>query len=514
LTGGVRLADLLAGMSLVSDLGLGLPPDDAVRSCLVGTALARQIDLAETDVADVFYISLLHHIGCTGYAHETYLIWRDDIAANRAAQRTNFADPKELFTSYLPTLTQGMGAAERARVAAHFVTKGPGFLKRFTIATCEVASEAARRLELSEEVQRGLHHVFEWWNGKGAPQGLAGEDIALAGRVAHIAAVGAKFDVLGGPELAVGAVKRRAGTILDPEIADVFTTHAPELLAAASLGDPRRQVLEAEPEPVPVISEARLPDVAAVFGDIADLKTPFTHGHSAGVARLARAAGERLGLEPTMLLRLHVASRLHDLGRVAIPDGVWEKSGELTTSDWEQIRLHPYHSERILSCSPVLEPFASIAGMHHERLDGSGYHRGCKAAEIPIPARVLAAADALQAMTQTRPHRNALTLEEAAEQIDQDARAGRLDPDAVAAVVEAAGGTPQKKAALRPAGLSDREIEVLQLVAQGLSNREVAQRLSISPRTAEHHVQHIYAKIGVSSRAPAALFAMEHGLIP
>jgi HD-GYP domain-containing protein (c-di-GMP phosphodiesterase class II) len=309
-------------------------------------------------------------------------------------------------------------------------------------------------------------------------------------------------------------VKRRAGSILDPEIADVFTTHAPELLAAASLGDPRRQVLEAEPEPVPVISEARLPDVAAVFGDIADLKTPFTHGHSAGVARLARAAGERLGLEPTMLLRLHVASRLHDLGRVAIPDGVWEKSGELTTSDWEQIRLHPYHSERILSCSPVLEPFASIAGMHHERLDGSGYHRGCKAAEIPIPARVLAAADALQAMTQTRPHRNALTLDEAAEQIDQDARAARLDPDAVAAVVEAAGGTPQKKAALRPAGLSGREIEVLQLVAQGLSNREVAQRLSISPRTAEHHVQHIYAKIGVSSRAPAALFAMEHGLIP
>jgi DNA-binding NarL/FixJ family response regulator len=64
-----------------------------------------------------------------------------------------------------------------------------------------------------------------------------------------------------------------------------------------------------------------------------------------------------------------------------------------------------------------------------------------------------------------------------------------------------------------PAGLSDREVEVLRLVARGLSNREIAQRLVVSPRTAEHHVQHIYSKIGVSSRAAAALFAMEHDLV-
>lgn len=510
---GVRLADLLASLSLVSDLGLGLPPEDAMRSCLVGAALAREIGLDEAEVADVFYTALLQHIGCTGYAHETYLVWSDDIAANRAAQRTNFADPKELFTSYLPTLTQGMGALERARVAARFATKGPGFLKRFTTATCEVATQTARRLGLSEGVQRGLHEVFEWWNGKGAPQGLKGDDIALAGRVAQVAGVGAKFDVLGGPELAVDAVRRRAGTILDPSVADAFATHAAELLEAANLGDPRRRVLEAEPEPVTRISEGRLLNVAAVFGDIADLKTPFTHGHSAGVARLAQMAGETLGLDSTTLLRLHVAALLHDLGRIGVPDAVWEKRGDLTTADWEQIRLHPYHSERILLCTPVLEPMASIAGMHHERMDGSGYHRGCRAAQIPIPARILAAADALQAMTQTRPHRDALTVDEAAELLTHDAGAGRLDPDAVAAVVDAAGGAPRRRAAVRPSGLSEREIEVLRLVAQGLSNRDVARRLHISPRTAEHHVQHIYTKIGVSSRAAAALFAMEHGLI-
>ena len=509
---GFRLADLLSGLSLVSDMGLGLPPEDALRCCLVGTALARKIDLSETEVADVFYTSLLQHIGCTGYAHESYLVWRDDIAANRAAQRTNFAHLTDIYTTYLFTLTRSMGAVQRAHMVARLTTKGPGFLKRFTTATCEVAAQTARRLGLSEGIQRGLYEVFEWWNGKSAPQGLKGEDIALVGRVAHVAGVGAKFDLLGGPELAIETVKRRAGTIFDPAIADVFVTHASELLDAANLGDPRACVLEAEPEPVRIVSEPQLSEVAGAFGDIADLKNPFTHGHSAGVAQLAKSAGKKLRLESATLSRLHVASLLHDLGRVGIPNNVWEKRTELTAADWEQIRLHPYHSERILSCSPVLLPMASIAGMHHERLDGSGYYRGCKAAQISVPARVLAAADALQAMMQNRPHRDAITVDEAAQRIQDDACAGRLDPDAVAAIVDAAGGSP-KRPISRPAGLSDREIEVLRLVAQGLSNREVARRLYISPRTAEHHVQHIYTKIGVSSRAAAALFGMEHGLL-
>jgi HD-GYP domain-containing protein (c-di-GMP phosphodiesterase class II) len=296
-------------------------------------------------------------------------------------------------------------------------------------------------------------------------------------------------------------------------IAATFAEHAHELLTAASLGDPRQRVLEAEPEPVRVIPPTRLAEVAAAFGDLADLKTPCTHGHSAGVARLARAAGERVGLDTETMARLEVAALLHDVGRVAISNAVWEKPGPLTSGEWEQVRLHPYHSERILSCTAALEPMAALAGAHHERMDGSGYHRGCSAAQIPPAARVLAAADALQAMTQARPHRDALTVEQAIEQLQRDARTGRQDPDAVSAVVAAAGGSPQSSPGLRPAGLTEREVEVLRLVAGGLSNREIARRLVVSPRTAEHHVQHIYAKIGVSSRASAALFAMRHGLL-
>ena len=165
---GFRLADLLSGLSFVSDMGLGLPPEDAMRCCLVGTALARQFDLSETEVTDVFYTSLLLHIGCTGYAHESYRVWRDDIAANRAAQQTNFAHVTDIFTTYLFTLTRDMSATRRAHMVARLTTKGPGLLKRFTTATCEVAAQTERRLGFTEGIQRGPYEVFEWWDGKSA----------------------------------------------------------------------------------------------------------------------------------------------------------------------------------------------------------------------------------------------------------------------------------------------------------------------------------------------------------
>jgi HD-GYP domain-containing protein (c-di-GMP phosphodiesterase class II) len=229
------------------------------------------------------------------------------------------------------------------------------------------------------------------------------------------------------------------------------------------------------------------------------------------VADLAGEAAVQIGLGADDVRRLRRAALLHDLGRVAVPNAVWEKPGALTTSQWEQVRLHAYHSERILARSPVLEPLAAIAGRHHERLDGSGYHRGASGSEIPVEARLLAVADAFQAMTQSRPHRAAMTAEEAARTIEASAAAGHVDPECARAVVAAAGGQPTR---MRwPEALSDREVEVLRLVARGLSNREVAGELHISKRTAEHHVQHIYAKIGASTRAAAALFAMEHGLL-
>jgi HD-GYP domain-containing protein (c-di-GMP phosphodiesterase class II) len=510
----LRLADLLAGLSVVADLGFGLPPEEAMRSCLIATELARLRNLPEQEVADTFYASLLFHVGCTAYSHETAAIFGDELANTRAVAKTNFAAPRDVLTKFIPEATKGMGLLPRVRSAAFIVIRGQAFGKRYETATCEVARETARRLGLPATVQRALYEAHEQWRGGGAPKGLEGEEIALPARIARVGIEAARWDDIGGPEMAVAALGRRAGGILDPSYVDLFVQNASAILAGASTGDPRERILEAEPKPVVEKDQAELPEVAIAFGDIADLKTPFTHGHSQEVARLATAAAERLRLDRKTVEVLHVAALLHDLGRVGISNAIWEKEGPLSAAEWEQVRTHPYQSERILATSEALEPTAQLAGMHHERLDGSGYHRGCQAREIPVAARILAAADVFQAMTQDRPHRKALDPQDAGEELVRESRSGRLDSDVVASVLDAA-GQPRttRRHDLRPAGLSEREIEVLRLVARGCSNPQIADRLYISRRTAEHHVQHIYTKIGVSSRAAAALFALEHDLI-
>jgi HD-GYP domain-containing protein (c-di-GMP phosphodiesterase class II) len=510
----LRLADLLGGLSIVADLGFGLPPETAMRSCLIGTALARELGVAEDEVADTFYASLLLHIGCTAFAHEAAAAMGDELTVNSAVAKTNFADPRDVLKTFIPEATRGMSPLSQVRATTFIVTRGKSFGKRHETASCEVARETARRLVLPGSLQQALYEVHEWWSGGGAPRGLAGEEIALPARIARVASDAALFDDIGDAELAVDALRRRAGGMLDPSIVQVFIANARPLLAQANEGDPRERILEVEPEPAVERNQNELLHVATAFGDLADLKTPFTHGHSKEVARLATTVADRLRLDAATVSRLHVAALLHDLGRVGISNAIWEKPGPLTAAEWEQVRMHPYHSERILATSHALEPIAPIAGMHHERLDGLGYHRGCRARDIPVACRVLAAADAFQAMTQNRPHREALTPEQAGEELVRDSRSGRLDPDVVAAVLDAAG---QRRAGrrrdLRPAGLTEREIEVLRLVAEGCSNPAIAKRLYISRRTAEHHVQHVYTKIGVSSRAAAALFALEHDLL-
>jgi HD-GYP domain-containing protein (c-di-GMP phosphodiesterase class II) len=510
----VRLADLLAGLSRLADLGFGLQAGEALRSCALAAGLARSLDLPDDEVRAAFYTALLHHVGCTGYAHETARLFGDELALNVAAGRTDPADRRDLLRTFLPVLTAGRPPLRRARLAVTALARGGRFGTAYATAACEVGREAARRLGLPEQVQRSVYHVYEEWRGGGDPAGLAGDDLPVGSRVARLTGIAVLFDTIGGVELAVEAVRRRGGGMLDPAMAGRFADRAEALLGELDAADPRTLVLEAEPRPVVSVPEGSLAGVAAVFADLADLKSPFTHGHSSGVAALARGAAERLGLPPAQVADLEVAGLLHDVGRVAVSDTVWEKPGRLSAHEWEQVRLHAYHSERILAGSERLARLAPLAGMHHERLDGGGYHRGCARAELPMPARALAAADAYQAMTQRRPHRPALAPEEAERHLLAGAGKGALDPDAVRAVLAAAGHAAVVPRRTLPAGLSAREVEVLGLVAQGCSNAQIAERLVISRRTAEHHVQHIYTKIGVSSRAAAALFAMEHHLLP
>ncbi len=194
-------------------------------------------------------------------------------------------------------------------------------------------------------------------------------------------------------------------------------------------------------------------------------------------------------------------------------NAIWDKRGPLAAGEWERVRLEPYVTERMLRQSDALAPLAAIAVQHRERLDGSGYPRALSGAAISQPARILGAADAYQAMREPRPHRAPRSAEEAAAELRAEVKAGRLDGDAAEAVLGAAGHRVSRRRE-GPAGLTQREVEVLRLLARGLSNKEIAQRLVISPKTVGNHVEHIYAKIGASTRAAAGLFAMRHGLLP
>jgi HD-GYP domain-containing protein (c-di-GMP phosphodiesterase class II) len=511
--GALRLADVLASVSLLADLGFGLPAEESMRACLISTALARHVGLGDMDVADVFYTALLQHLGCNGYAHEAAARYGDELAMNAAAARTNLADGRDVVATYLRAVTTGRRPLDRARIVLLELFGGSTVGRQYASAACEVGRATARRLGLSEGVQRGLTEVYEVWNGKGGAYGLKGDAISLPARFAQVGAVAALFAHLGGREIATKAVRQQAGSALDPWLAGAFVDFASAIPRVLDLDDVHAAVLDAEPSPHVSVAPSRLPDTALAIADVADLKSTFTLGHSAGVADLARAAGERLGLDGPTGTTLQVAALLHDVGRVGVSDSVWERPGPLSDAQWEQVRLHAYQSERILVRSPALKPAGVIAGLHHERLDGSGYHRGSRARDLSMPARILAAADVYQAMTQTRAHRPKLPPEEAAAQLQQEVRAGRLDPDASAAVLDAAGAATRRVRRETPAGLSEREVEVLQALTRGLTNRQIADRFAISPRTAEHHVQHIYAKIGESSRAAAALFAMEHNLL-
>jgi HD-GYP domain-containing protein (c-di-GMP phosphodiesterase class II) len=297
--------------------------------------------------------------------------------------------------------------------------------------------------------------------------------------------------------------------MLDPSLATRFIACGPEWLAEC---DRTGAALDAEPHPWVTVADLRR--VAEVFGDLADLKSPCLTGHSRRVAALSSGAAVHLRLEETTRADLEIAGHVHDVGRVAVSSSIWDKPGALSTGEWELVRLHAYHSERVLAGSPTLTRLAPLVGRHHERLDGSGYHRGCTAGDLPLPARILAVAEAYASVTEPRPHRAALGPEQARERMLAEAGRGRLDADAVRAVLATAGHQVAPLARSLPAGLSEREVEVLRLVARGLSNADIAGRLSISRRTAEHHVQHIYTKIGVSSRAAATLFAVEHQLLP
>ena len=378
------------------------------------------------------------------------------------------------------------------------------------VANCEVAQMLSRRLGLPAAVSTLFAHATDRWDGKGRGPRARGEAIPLPMRIVQVARDAAFQRLLGGDEYATRVVRSRSRAAFDPDVVGPFTGRAAEILAIDTSASVWAESLACEPRPRLLLEGEAVDHALAAMGDFADLVSPYLVGHSSGVAALAAAAGKNCGLDAGDIRSLDRAAHVHDLGRVAVPVRIWQHPGPLSPDDWERVRLHAYQTERVLQWSPFLAALAPIATFHHERLDGSGYHRGITATGLAMPARVLAAADAYHAMTEPRPHRAALSPRQAAHALGGQARDRKLDPDAVAAVLAAAGQRVPRVE--RPAGLTERESEVLLLLARGLQTKHVARALGISVKTADSHIQNAYRKMGVRTRAGAAVFARQHGL--
>jgi len=508
----VRAAELVGALSLATDLGTGVPLEQALRTCLLATRLAEEVGVGPAEQRATYYLALLRAIGCSATALDLLDLFGEDVELSAWQGTADLVDPSQALPILIRNVGSEQSALRRAAMLLHVLTSLPR-MPAVQRAHCEVGRELAVRLGLGPELHDLFGQIYERWDGKGNPGALRAEAVALPVRLVHVANSAETFVRYTGHDGGLALLQERAGGALDPMLVDRFCARASDLLDGLQVESAWAAVLNAEPGGRTWLDGDALDEALRAVADFADLKSPHTLGHSRGVADLASAAARECGLPAAEVVAVQRAGWLHDVGRVGISATVWQKAGRLDVADWEAVRLHPYYTERVTARGTHLARLGALAALHHERVDGSGYHRGLSGAAVSHLAHILAAADAYQALTEPRPHRRAHERHAAADELRKDVRAGKLDHAAANAVLRVAGQSTASARRTLPAGLSEREVEVLELLARGDSPRSIAERLSITPKTARNHVQNVYAKLGVSTRAAATLFALQHGLV-
>jgi HD-GYP domain-containing protein (c-di-GMP phosphodiesterase class II) len=508
----IRLSELVAALSLGIDLGFGQPMEHVLRQCLIGLRIAERVGLDEHQRATVYYTALLINVGCHSDAHEQARLFGDDIEMKSGKYDARMGAQLRRVLGALQRVGVGLPPLQRVGVSLEFLLRGRSDAHKMISGHARLAKGLAEQLQLPEAVRDALGSAYEQWDGNGWPGLLAGAAIPIAARIAQLSEYVEVAHRVSGVAGVVALAKERSGRQFEPRLATLLQRRAAELLDGLDRVHAWEAVIAAEPALTVVLSEEGFDRALAAIAGFIDMKSPYLLGHSASIAELAAAAAHRLDLPQTDVRSATRAALVHGFGRLGVSNAILDKAGPLGAGERERMRMQPYFTERMLQQSPVLAPLAAIAVQHRERLDGSGYPRALSGGAISRPARIVAAAEAYQAMRERRPYREARAPDEAARELRADARAGRFDAEVVEAVLEAAGHRVKRRIG-GPSGLTAREIEVLRLLAQGLATKEIGAKLDMSPKTAANHIEHIYAKIDANNRATATMYAMQHGLL-
>ncbi len=409
----------------------GQPEGHTVRSCLIGMGLANRLGLDADRRSALFYALLLKDAGCSSNASKRSTLF-DDMAAKGRVKTLDWTGPP-----HVALYTAGTAGGSLLTKAGRTVESGiedRRTLRELVRVRCERGAEIARLVGFPEETARAIRSLDEHWDGGGHPDGLKGEEIPLLARICGLAQTAEVFFTARGQAAAEEVARTRSGRWFDPELVDVLLAEAREgdLWEVLSRGDawgevsrlePADRVLEATPE--------RIDLVARAFGEIIDAKSPYTHSHSEGVARKAAAIGERAGLGPGTIRDLMRAGLLHDIGKLGISSRILDRPGGLTAGEYAEIKRHPRLTYEILSRVAPFRPIVETAANHHERLDGSGYHRGLTAENLDLPSRIVAVADVYDALSTNRPYQKSLPKDEALAILRRDSGT-KLDPRSVA----------------------------------------------------------------------------------
>jgi HD-GYP domain-containing protein (c-di-GMP phosphodiesterase class II) len=385
----LRMAEILAAFSLATDLGMIQPMGHVLRACYIAMCIAQELRLSTPEQTVLYYATLLMHSGCTASASALAALFAaDEQEIGRELHLVDPNNPLGMLGWMIRNIAPDLPLPARVSHMLQAMTQASQVKTDGQRATCEVGARMARRLGMPTEVQETLRNLYERWDGKGFNK-LAGNAIPIAARIVDPASMIEIYFASRGPRQAEEYVHQGQGTLLDPNVAAAFLSVAKRAVFWETLQreDLKDIIIDLEPDnPLRHLDERKLDEVVLAFADFADIKSITTLGHSKGTAQYAEAMAVRMGLSQKDVNEVRRAALLHDLGHVAVGSYILDKQTPLTEAERERQRLHPYYSERILATVPALRPLATLAGAHHEWMNGKGYYRGLSGKDIPLAA--------------------------------------------------------------------------------------------------------------------------------